>query len=480
LVQDKEYFARKAVLYRYGNTAKDETDAAGNVTQSGFREWTDDRFNPDAARNTRDGHYSMFNIFSDINMEEGRAVMMRNAIRAGITNIVERERTENIRAGRIVEEQGLDEDFRQRRTKARQVADVEYGEMWAFKETYWTGIAAYNDISAIAFDKWGQELNTGNYRKRQAKGRGPFGIEDTVYGINRLGLNFWHGLKVRAEGGRDFDQTLIQAIQGGDGWDIKLDGDIKDFDFQGNAQKQYMADHILTSYKLAGFLIDKHGMNFDQFLKYDYRGKLVIDEDKANEIIKDTVWHDLRYAFDQRGFLFDNPIRTWLRDDNGGLHFENKTLKEHMFDDEVLEIRRKMFERADLPETNHNFSSRVREERDNNAFARGVLAYLVAKELKWHMKDHPGTVKYTLHEVDMMRKFFDSWKLDIKKDEKGNVVIDEPFFSEDEFFEIEKTGNAEENKLRRNLILSLFAMFIVGTLWGSIKESRKALSDAVK
>jgi len=282
---------------------------------------------------------------------------------------------------------------------------------------------------------------------------------------------------VKGEGERDFDRILIEMLQGGDGHRINLDQDIKDFDFQGNAQKQYMADHIVCSYKLAGFLIDRHGFNFDQFLKYDYRGKLVIDYDKAQEVIQDSIWHDLRYTFDQRGFLWDNNIRTWLRDNDGKIIFANKTLKEHMFDDEVLETREKMFERAD--KNREDYSKRVEEEKGANAMARGLLAYLVGKEIKWHMKDRPGSIKYGLHEVETIKNFFSTWSLGLKKDEKGNVIPIDPFFSGHEWEEIEEMGNANEKKLKFNLILYLLGMFIAQTLWGSIKESRKVATDAV-
>src|SRR5205814_2150853 len=123
-----------------------------------------------------------------------------------------------------------------------QKQDAEYGALWGFKETYWTGISAFNDTNAIGFDKWSNEINTRDYRIRQGSGRGPFGLKDSVWGIRRLTFNFWDGLKVRKEGDPKLDTPLIEVIQGGAGNEMNIKDQIVNFDFEGNAQRQWLVD----------------------------------------------------------------------------------------------------------------------------------------------------------------------------------------------------------------------------------------------
>ncbi len=460
----KEQFALKAMAYRFGNDDIDRDNPKQNAREDPlYKSWDKVKAPGEDATN---GMYDAFNIYSNIRLPEDRIELVRKSIRAALDKI---EENEQIKKG------DFNDPARKKIYDKRRELDVKFAEMWGFRESSWTGIAVYNDTRAIAHDKWGQPINTSNYRQRQAQGRGASGIEDTILGLKRLSLNLWQGLKVRQEGGRAFDKMFLEVIQGGQGDSINLDDDIEAFDFDGNAQRQWYNDHVDKSWKITDFLIDKDGMNLNNYLKYDYRGKLVIDYPKFQAEVMDFLWHDMRYFIDQAGLLWNNKIRSWETVD-GKLVFGATELKKHMFSDKVLEMN--MYERGHLNENDPEYSKRQAEEVKNGAFARNVMGYLIAKEIKWHMKDRPGAIKWGLHEVETINKLLSEWDYEKHFDSNTEEVIKRiPFFSEEELERIDEMGDADVKKLKINLILYLLGLFFASTIWGSIKESRKIVTD---
>ena len=394
LIANRREFALRSLSHKYFNTKKEFID---------FKEWDNNVKNKEMP-------FSRLNIYSQNKKEQTLIDLTRKAIRDGISA-----------AEHLSEKQEIDRD---------------YGETWAFKFTYWTGISAYNDTDAIGFDKWSNILNTKEYRIRQASGgRGVYGMDDTVYGIERLGLNLWQALKVKKEGGRGFDTPLIKLLQGSsDPNEINLSS-LEDFDFQGNAQRQFTVEHVSNAFQLLDFLINKHGMNFSQFLKKDYSGRLIIDKDKAEEIVKKGVWHDLRYAYDMPAFLWDDKTRGWWREegrDKDGkrvrrLRFGDKTTKEFMFNKEIREMG--MYERAD--------TKAIMEQKEENTYvARDIFAYLIGKELYYHRKWRVGQERWSSYEIRMIKEFFGEWGLEIQEVVKNgfrDVEIKAPFFTNEEW-----------------------------------------------
>jgi hypothetical protein len=476
LVANPELFALKALTYKYGNAKGEKfTDIEIKDLEKNF------------------GAYDIFNIYSQVKREDAHINIVREAIRAGLRKTLEEMRPVP-----------ADEKER-RRHLARIELDVDMGERWAFKETYWTGISAMNDTNAIGFDKWSNEMNTRDYRMRQGSGRGPYGIPETVWGFKRLTLNFWHALKVRREGGAALDTPLIEVLQGGGGSNMNLDKDIETFDFEGNAQRQWLVDHVMPGFKLAEFLIDQHGMDFDKIFTFGYGGKLIIDWEKARDIIQDHVWHDLRYAFDQPGFDYDKKIRTWWldydKDGKTNIKFGERTIREIMFD-EAITGKPEKDEKGNIKWVNGMNMYRREGEKigsmdSKRQMGRNAFAYAIAKELEWHIKDKPGVVKWGLPQLRLIKEYFDTWGYGlhpvdkhgkpVKFDENGkpsaeiaNVRHAHPFFSNPEWQTIGEKGNAQTKKVVRNLLLWLLLEVFAFSTIGTIKESGKIGSQVTK
>lgn len=301
--------------------------------------------------------------------------------------------------------------------------DAQYAGAWASTFVHWTGIAARGDTLAISHDKTGNWMNTKEYRLRQSRGRSDIGNKYNVFGIKRLMLNFWEGLKVKDEGvhgeGEAYSKSLLAFLQGGNGSDVNMN-EIRNFEFEGYAQRQYTMDHVTNAAKVYEYLMSQYGSNFNKFLKRDAYGRVVFDPVEAGKILK-GIWHDLRYTIDLNGFNLDEVVRGWWMED-GKLVFGNKTLRELMFDDEVNKMG--MYKRKDLfpDKFKKDENGKIQKidgekEAEKRNMARNVFMYLVAKEVLSHREWGSGYERWELEELEPLYSWLGSWPNDLMEEE---------------------------------------------------------------
>ncbi|HYK08839.1 MAG TPA: hypothetical protein VEW42_05060, partial [Candidatus Eisenbacteria bacterium] len=146
--------------------------------------------------------------------------------------------------------------------------EAKWAEEWAYTFTFHTGISARNDMPGIGHDAWSKVLNTEWYRLRQTGGGNYPGNLENLYGIHRLGVNFWEGLVVREDGSSNYDKNLyeelvgLQSIRDKDGnitgYKFDINRDMPGFEFAGNAQRQFYADHVNHAIELFIDITQKH------------------------------------------------------------------------------------------------------------------------------------------------------------------------------------------------------------------------------
>ncbi len=325
-------------------------------------------------------------------------------------------------------------------------SNIGYAESWAFSMTYWTGLAARNDTSAVGFDGWSKLQNTLGYRISQEGsergGKGNYGDVFNFFGLDRISLNFWEGIKAKGKDGKE--HSLLYFLQGGAGETIKLES-IENFTFKSNVQRQFAINHLGYGYKVYEFLMKKHGLGLPEILSHDSFGKVVVDEEKAREKLWDGIYKQIRYAYDIQEFKWREKERgiLWYVDKESGKpvpRFITTELEQLVFQPEVLETAESMMER---------YVEKDPQLKDKNYKARGVFAFLLEKELREHRKFFSADPirRYTPEEVITISNYFRNRAVRIEKNSKGEAVVADTFFSKKEWARLAKKSKTEFSRM---------------------------------
>jgi len=346
--------------------------------------------------------------------------------------------------------------------------DASYAEAWAFSMTYWTGISARNDTEAIGFDRWSNLQNTLEYRLRQSRGRGIFGDIFTIYGLRRLGVNFWEGIKATKEGDQKNNQhTLLEILQGGEADSINFDN-FTNFEIEGSAMRQFAVDHISNAFKFYDFVLRRHGMDLRKLFTMDVYGNLQFDPREADKIMS-QVWHDIRYAFDLPNFLWDHKLRVWYRDSQGRLSFKESTLRDDVVSEQVsgLRVMDRIFRTGEK-------ASRGEKEKifdPEKGIGRQIFAYLVAMELYGHrQREHPGYQYLRMREIEMIEYYFKKFPIEVGRDKRGNPIMLQGFFNDKEWRQIAAMGHASALRLWTEEVAGAAGGSVTSGAWEMFKK----------
>lgn len=356
-----------------------------------------------------------------------------------------------------------------------------YAENWAFSMVYWLGIGAKNDISAISFDAFNKLLHTKKYRLRQVGpdvgGRGKWGDTWSLFYSDAIALDPLTALKVsvsrkvKDRSGNEVtvykEIPLIEALQGEEGDEFKYSGnsggDIEQFEFKTNAQRQYAVNHIMNASALYDFIMNKHGMNMHEILRLtDF--KYVVDPKKADEVIWNGLYKFLRYSYDLPGFDYKKEVRGWWYDSEGKLHYGTRTIEQSLFCKQILD--------------EFKMSKRFDEKTKNNR-ARDVFAYLLAKELRYHRRflsvEHQ--LKYDVAQVMAIQDYFLTRPISVKETPGGDEKIKDTFFNRSEMRVIAK---ASKTTLARMFSQELSKGLSISTISSLIELLKYFFKGAIK
>jgi len=307
--------------------------------------------------------------------------------------------------------------------------DAAYAGLWSQSMINWTGIAARNDTSALGFDAWSKLQNFGAYRLRQGQGRSGAGNMFSMPGLKRLSVTMFDGLNVSSDFDSDREisaeeqmkaRTFMEVLQGGPGGDIDIDKKMDHVHFAGNAQSQFAANHINNAKSVMDFVLDKMEYKIKDLFKRDKDGSLIFNHEAGHKLM-DEGWKNLRYAFDQPRFLYDSQIWEWEQKvvyENGKpvvggdgmikreLVFGQKTLREHMFNNEVIGLD--MYE----------------GKSPSDKMSRKIFGYLIAKEILAHRKYDSGYEQWSITDIQQIQKFFEhqAQEILIGEDSDGRMV----------------------------------------------------------
>lgn len=341
------------------------------------------------------------------------------------------------------------------RTEGLAEKDAQYAVEFARTFVHWTGMAVRNDTDAISFDKSGNWMNTKEYRLRQSQGRGKYGDRYNVFGIKRLMLNWWEGIKATKEG-EDKKKSILEILQGGEGDTVDLDQkNFKQFDFEGYSQRQYTVDHVVNAAKVYEYMVSQHGASFDKFLKRDLYGRVIFDPVEADKVVG-GIWHDLRYTYDLPELLWDSEVRGWwaeteidpeTKKEKRVVKFGTRKLRELVFNDEIINMgmynRESLFPKDRFP--------KGAEDAMKRYMARNVFAFLMAKELLAHREWDSPYKRYEIEDVEPILTWLSIWAYDLEeRDEKGGirtVKSKNAMWALEELRKIAKMGKAEPEKM---------------------------------
>lgn len=330
-------------------------------------------------------------------------------------------------------------------------SEAKYAEAWAYSMTRWTGIGARNDVNAVGFDAWSKTQNFMEYRLKQMeeKRAGVVGNIYNLLGIKRASLSFLEG--VTDVHGR----TVIEAIQGGQGHEIKKYNPFKKqgrtennttedknsslgIEFSQDVSQRFAANHITNSFGIYDFVINHHEFNLEEMVTYDAVGRPIIDQKKANEII-DGIQKQIRYAYSTWGGTdYSKNIRVYesrkveTEDGHGvkklkkAIIAEDKPIIAAMFGPEILRFIKEDMDRKGIlrdedkapniyrvGEGKSSFEIDVaRIQSDDNKereiLWKHVMKYLIGQEIKSHRTVHSDLSRYSYATTQRVYSFLRS------------------------------------------------------------------------
>ncbi len=295
-------------------------------------------------------------------------------------------------------------------------SEAKYAEAWAFSMTRWTGIGARNDVTAAAFDAWSKPQNLLEYRLKQLaeKRRGVMGNIFNLAGIKRAGLGFFEG--VTDTQGR----TVLEAIQGGQGEDLKDDNpfkNIKDEEkirFGQDAGYRFATNHVFNAFAIYDNIITHTDFNIEDMVTYDGFGRAIIDQEKANKMV-DGIQKAIRYAYcTYAGTDYSKNIRVW---DNGGV--KELPVIAAMFGPDILKLIQRDIEKKspgasknpnvwEVGKDDDKFEmdvSKLKETPIREMLWKNVLHYLVAEELHSHRSMKSELKRYNYANTEKIYQF---------------------------------------------------------------------------
>ncbi|MCL4387159.1 hypothetical protein M1307_02045, partial [Patescibacteria group bacterium] len=195
----------------------------------------------------------------------------------------------------------------------------------------------------------------------------------------------WEALRVTDEKTGE-EKTLLEVLQGGRGDKVDLDENIKAFNFStGSQQSMLAAQHYSNGYNLYKFYIDENGFAFDEHLKRDNHGRLIVDP-KLPKFVREKFLKRLRYTFDMGQYYYNREVRSWRKGQTiKDTVVETKPTEQFMFSQKILDMKDVMYARRDIDVIRHAY-------RDDDGqevligMSRNIAAWTFAMELWKHRR----------------------------------------------------------------------------------------------
>ncbi len=363
--------------------------------------------------------------------------------------------------------------------------DAEYIENLAYNMTGWTGAAARNDRRTRAHDAWEKVLHTSYYRRNQAEDSriGMFGNEYNVYGIKRLGVDWFTGLSEVKDDPYAHRRSILEIFQGGQGNKVDFNEEIgkNSIRFGYPAMSQFAVNHITRTFNLFHKLTESDDFNFDNYVKWGgpFQG-WVFDKKKADEALRDGVFKDIRYAYQNTSDLdYTKKVRIWERDDKGDYDYKEMYVAEMMFGKQIL--KKWLNDKGEMDEKkvmdkDTGLGLTASGRRD---LWKEVLKYLIKTEIYAHRVRGSGREYYDLYKLEKVYAYLENLGANLTGSEKDfkEVKLTANAFSKEFLDEIRKETGTQRWKL---YMVQGGIEIGAGFVGGLFKGIQDAVKSAVK
>lgn len=373
----------------------------------------------------REKFTSKFNIFQNANPQYDNKTELRDRIKAS-----------------LIEHYGLSQE------------EADYAELWAYSMTFWSGIAARNDITGTGYDAWGKLQNLREYRWRQSQpGRGaPYGNPYNWSAIKRLDTTFFEAMRT-IDG-----KSLLEVIEGRseeNGWKMDLGDTIRHMHFGENKSKKWGEDHIHYIFDAYRKIIRHEDMNFDTFTIWDpFRG-VIVDYKKAEEIMGGII-KDLRYAFSTwDGVDFSKKTRVSERigttkDNKPIIVHKDMYLAEAFFGPEILSDYYEKDEKGRFIKDEQTGQyiiniDRLQKDAQDRVLWKKLFRYQIAAELRSRRDWNSPYKRYSFAEVERIMLWLERMPGQIggSDEDLADTHFVSRFFSKEDIEWIRKHAHAE-------------------------------------
>ncbi len=348
-----------------------------------------------------------------------------------------------------------------------------YITQWVRDNLYWTLTVARNDTGGVGY--FAKYMNTGFYRKRQTGGNeigNPYNIDGWKHGLSYL-----DALRFTKVGGNEEAKTLIQIL----GEMAKKKTTTDKYVGPGQQEANYSDLMLLNQVELFEWLRKTRRIQWEG-LKRTQFGEVESHELEEKLLGPNpSLRHFIQYGFDMIQPQYDASIRTWdweyetdtkgnlILDEQGRPKspkkvFKTVTIREHMFDEEVLKMG--MYDR---------FKTNPLDKE--KAVLRNYFFYIIEKDLQARRTAGSGYPGISLELIHMIGEFFQRREItpeeveteEGKKNPKRQGMLDEY-----EWNKIVHMAHATDKEMLREEgwaeVLSVLTIFL-GRMWGSIVRS---------
>lgn len=354
-------------------------------------------------------------------------------------------------AGRTDEAKRIEKIISQS-TRDQEFGVSKYAERWAHSMLRWTGAAARNDTGARAYDKWTELQLLREKRDRDSQDRrvSAYGNPYTFNLYKSLSPDLLTGLVIQKDKKTspyqllwEIEKKRIAASDPRDrGYDIH--NELQDLEFTDNAMGQFAAVQIANAVQLLEAITGAKELNFDKMGSIDKYGRLVFNEADVQDELK-SFFKNFRNAYSTWSQInFSTQVRALVDNKTDPPTYEDKSLAEVMFGDEILDIK-------EFHGENGRFDAKVmmRHKRHRDLLWKQLAKGFIAAQIRAHRDLDSNYTQYDYHQLHILYETLEKIPgqiLFLKPQESERRKLEEEYLkAKEEAEEAYRSGDIEKS-----------------------------------